>query len=184
MRNALASAGLALLAGCGTSESRMASNGPFSSGIFSMQISSPAFSNGQVIPTKYTADGQDISPGLVWSSGPTGTQQFVLIVEDPDAPGDVPAVHWLAYNIPASVNHLDESAATQGSLVQGLNYQSVNGYVGPNPPPGKAHRYFFQVFALDTRDTLPAGASKAKIEQTYGGHVLAQARMIGTYGRE
>jgi Raf kinase inhibitor-like YbhB/YbcL family protein len=175
-----------LSSGCGGGESKLASNGVLNSGYWSMYLKSPAIADGQPMPVNETADGKDQSPPLNWSAGPSGIRQFLLIAEDPDAPGDVPAVHWIVYNIPANVTHLDEGAGTanNSALSQGMNYQAVTGYVGPNPPPGRPHRYFFQLFALDTTEKLPPNLTLRGVEQAVTGHVLAQARLVGTYERK
>src|SRR4051794_32747386 len=88
--------------GC-SSESKLASNSDLSGGLWSLSVNSPAFNSDGMIPVKYTADGENVSPPLTWSGGPSGTREFILIVQDPDAPGDFPYLHWFVYRIPATM---------------------------------------------------------------------------------
>ena len=152
----------------------------------SLQLSSTAFSNGGTIPKKYTCDGSDASPALAWSGAPSGTQSFALIADDPDAPVGT-WVHWVLYNAPASAHELPEGVAKQDELpdgtLQGRNDFRKVGYGGPCPPPGKPHRYFFKLYAIDSKLNLKAGATKADIEAAMKGHVLGQAEWLGRYGR-
>jgi Raf kinase inhibitor-like YbhB/YbcL family protein len=149
-------------------------------------ISSPSFSPGADIPKKHTCDAADVSPQLTWSGAPAGTRSFALIADDPDAPVGT-WTHWLLYDLPATatglpenVNKVDEPPA--GGR-QGRNDFRKIGYGGPCPPPGKPHRYFFKLYALDRPLELKAGASKKEVEQAMKGHVLAQAELVGKYGR-
>jgi len=150
-------------------------------------LTSAAFRDGAGIPVKYTCDGLDVSPPLSWSSAPTGTRGFALIVDDPDAPAGS-WVHWVLYNLPAAVFELPENIAKVESLDldgarQGRNDFRRPGYGGPCPPPGPAHRYFFKLYALAAPLTLKAGAQKRDVEAAMEGHVLATAQLMGTYGR-
>ena len=151
-------------------------------------LSTPAFSNGAAIPVKHTCDGTDRSPELHWTQPPAGTKSLALIVDDPDAPvGDW--VHWVLYDVPASVRSLQEEMATSGRLEspagarQGRNDFGKLGWGGPCPPPGKPHRYFFRLYALDRVLDLEPGATKAGVERSMKGHVLAEAELYGTYAR-
>ena len=152
----------------------------------SLQLSSPAFPHGEAIPAKYTADGADVSPPLQWSDPPAETRSFVLICDDPDAPRGT-WVHWLIWNIPADARRLPEGIPTKRELPdgarQGTNDFGRIGYGGPAPPPGKPHRYFFRLYALDTVLDVPAGARRPELEQAMQGHVLARGELMGTYGR-
>src|SRR6476620_3326731 len=112
---------VAVLAGCGP-ERNLASNKELSGGLWSISVTSPAFRDGEPIPKKYTKDGENISPPLKRSSGPSGTTGYIVIVEDPDAVKKVPALHWLVYRIPCGTNELPENASASGNLVQGKNY--------------------------------------------------------------
>jgi Raf kinase inhibitor-like YbhB/YbcL family protein len=157
------------------------------------EISSPAFKLGEVMPPRYTGEGEDVSPPLAWSGAPEGTREFALICHDPDAPGGE-WHHWVLYNIPASVISLPESLPRQAELGapagarQGLNsWPSQNvGYRGPMPPKGSGpHRYIFSLFALDDRIELPPGEATAdRLERAMADHVLAECQTIGTYQRK
>jgi Raf kinase inhibitor-like YbhB/YbcL family protein len=149
-------------------------------------ISSTGFTNGGDIAKKFTCDGADVSPQLTWSEPPAGTKTFALLVDDPDAPvGNWN--HWTLWNLPAETRHLAEGISKDAQLLdgsqQGLNDFGKTGYNGPCPPPGKAHRYYFKLFALDTKLALKAGATKRELEAAMTGHILAQTDWMGRYGR-
>ncbi len=151
-------------------------------------LTSAAFKDGAPIPGKYTCDGVDVSPPLTWSGAPAGTRSVALIADDPDAPGGT-WVHWVLYNLPAEVFELPENIAKVESLDLGGARQGRNdfrrpGYGGPCPPPGPAHRYFFKLYALDTRLELKAGAQKKDVEAALEGHALGSAQLMGTYARQ
>lgn len=152
----------------------------------SFQLVSPAFTESGNIPTKYTCEGEDTSPPLSWSGAPAGTRSFALIVDDPDAPDPAAPkmtyVHWVAYNIPASVTELAEGAgkgAMPPGTGPGVNDWKKSGYGGPCPPIGR-HRYFFKLSALDTTLDL-SDPTKPDLEAAMKGHVLGTAQLIGTY---
>ena len=147
-----------------------------------MKLTSAAFAEGGTIPAKYTCDGLDVSPPLAWSSVPAGTKAFALIADDPDAPAGT-WVHWVLYNVPGSIAQFPEGVSGPGGAVQGRNDFGKVGYGGPCPPPGKPHRYFFKLYALDAPLALKAGAIKAEVERAMQGHALAEAQLMGTYGR-
>jgi Raf kinase inhibitor-like YbhB/YbcL family protein len=155
-------------------------------GTMSLQLSSTAFAAGENIPKKFTCDGPDVSPKLNWNEGPAKTQSFALIMDDPDAPVGT-WVHWVLFDLPADTRELAEGVEKQEQLAngarQGRNDFGKIGYGGPCPPPGKPHRYFFKLYALDAKLNLKAGATKADVERTMKGHILAQAELIGRYGR-
>jgi Raf kinase inhibitor-like YbhB/YbcL family protein len=155
--------------------------------IMTLRLSSPAFLDGMPIPTKYTCEGEDISPPLAWSGVPDGTKSLVLIVDDPDAPDPkVPKmawVHWVLYNLPASANGLVEGAKVMPQDAKvGLNDWRRAAYGGPCPPIGR-HRYFHKLYALNV--VLPdlGKAAKSKIEGAMKGHILAEAQLVGSYQR-
>ena len=152
----------------------------------SLQITCTAFVNGKPIPEKHTCDGGDVSPPLQWSNAPASTKSFVLIADDPDAPVGT-WVHWVLYDLPSTTTALAENTPkTQflpGGAKQGLNDFRRLGYGGPCPPPGKPHRYFFKLYALDTLLDLKPGATKKDVEAAMKGHVLAEAQLMGTYQR-
>jgi Raf kinase inhibitor-like YbhB/YbcL family protein len=151
-----------------------------------MQLTSSAFADGDKIPKQYTGDGKDASPPLKWSGAPSGTKSLALICDDPDAPRGT-WVHWVLYNLPPEITELPEGMldpkAVLGSALQGTNDFRKTGYGGPAPPPGKPHRYFFKIYALDTVLDLKAGASKKELESVMRGHILGQGQLMGTYGR-
>jgi Raf kinase inhibitor-like YbhB/YbcL family protein len=152
----------------------------------SLELTSPAFNDGGTIPTKFTCDGADLSPPLAWSGVPEGAKSLALICDDPDAPMGT-WVHWVLYGLPTGATSLPEGvpteAAAKGFGVQGRNDFKRTGYGGPCPPPGKLHRYFFKLYALDFEPELKPGARKGDLEKTMKGHVLAQAQLIGRYQR-
>lgn len=153
-------------------------------GVFALD--SPAFKPGQTIPARFTCVGEDRSPGLAWSGSPEETRSFAMICDDPDAPVGL-WVHWVLYNIPAGVSELPEGMGKEASIpagaLEGQNSWGKGGYNGPCPPPGKPHRYFFKLYALDAPLSLLAGATKAQVEAAMKGHVLAQVELMGTFGR-
>ncbi len=151
-----------------------------------IQVTSSAFEPGGAIPKKFTCDGPDVSPALNWTDPPAGTQSFALIADDPDAPVGT-WVHWVLYDLPSVTRSLAENVPKQEQLPngarQGRNDFGRIGYGGPCPPPGKPHRYFFKLYALDAKMNLKAGATKAEIEKAMRGHILAQGELMGRYGR-
>ncbi len=151
-----------------------------------INLQSSAFAHGERIPKMYTCDDVDVSPPLSWNGVPQGTKSLVLIMDDPDAPIGT-WVHWVLYDIPATLTGLPENVAKTPIVseigVQGMNDFHRFGYGGPCPPPGKPHRYFFKLFALDTNLGLEPGATKAQVEKAMQGHILAQGQLMGIYGR-
>lgn len=149
-------------------------------------LTTTAFSAGGEIPKKHTCDGPDLSPTLTWSGTPAGTQSLALIADDPDAPVGT-WTHWIIWDIPAKQAGLAENVLKTEMLPdgtrQGRNDFRRIGYGGPCPPPGKPHRYFFRLYALDSKLNLRAGSSRAELEAAMKGHVLAQAEVMGKYGR-
>jgi hypothetical protein len=166
-----------LTAGCRSESSTQAEEGENK---MTLQITSPAFIEGETIPTKYTCDGSNISPQLDWTDVPQGTQSLVLIADDPDAPAGT-WVHWVLYDLPANLTSLPEG--TSGTGTAGTNSFKKRTYGGPCPPKGSPHRYYFKLYALDTTLGLPEGASKAEVEKALRGHILAQGQLMGKYGR-
>jgi len=152
----------------------------------SLTISSSSFPNGGEIPKKFTCDGADVSPQLSWNESPAGTKSFALLADDPDAPvGNWN--HWVLWNLPPETRSLAEglskSARLPGGSQEGMNDFRKTGYNGPCPPPGKPHRYYFKLFALDEKLTLKDGATRKDLEAAMKGHILAQAEWMGRYGR-
>lgn len=157
-----------------------------------MRLESPTFKNGQPLPAKFTEDGDNVSPPLRWSDVPAGAVEFVLIVDDPDAPRDEPWVHWVIYRIPGDARELPEGVPRRSALTdppgaqQGVNSWRQNniGYRGPAPPIGHGpHRYCFRLYALGRPLQLASGKDKKAVAEALDGHVLDQAELIGTYER-
>lgn len=151
-----------------------------------MKITSSAFKEGQMIPSRYTCDGQDISPPLEWDQVPDGTKSFALICDDPDAPRGT-WVHWVVYDIPPGVKNLPENVRPDrepgSGIRQGKNDWPKIGYGGPCPPSG-IHRYYFKLYALDTMLNLKPGATKEQLLQAMKGHILGEAQLMGKYQRK
>ena len=149
-------------------------------------LSSSAFKAGAQIPRAHTCEGADASPALSWSGAPSGTKSFALIADDPDAPVGT-WVHWVLYDLPGDITELPQGVPADDTLRSGAKH-GVNdfrrvGYGGPCPPPGKPHRYFFKLYALDAATNLKPRATKADVLRAVEGHVLAQAELMGTYKR-
>jgi|SRR6056297_171820 len=150
-----------------------------------MNLTSSAFEHNRGIPQKYSCDGENISPALSWNGAPEVAKSYVLICDDPDAPGGT-FIHWVYYNIPGNVGGLPEdvpgdSHPTPGG-VQGKNSFGKTGYGGPCPPGG-THRYFFTLYALDIMVDAPAGLGKQELLSLIDGHVIADTQLMGTYSR-
>lgn len=157
-----------------------------------MKLRSAAFEDGRRIPGRHTGDGSDVSPPLEWSDTPSDAIELALIVDDPDAPGAEPWVHWIAYGIPADLRGLPEGIPGEPApdsptgLEQGTSSFSQDriGYRGPAPPPGHGpHRYRFTLHALDRALELDPGATREELMDAMDGHVLATATLTGTYER-
>jgi Raf kinase inhibitor-like YbhB/YbcL family protein len=151
-----------------------------------LDLTSPAFQNGERIPVRFTGDGEDLSPPLAWSGAPDGTRSFAIICDDPDAPRGT-FTHWVAFNLSPSLNMMPEGVPVHATLFdgasQGTNDFGRSGYGGPAPPPGKPHRYFFRLYAVDGILPVKAGASKQQLLNALSGHTLAEAELMGTYVR-
>lgn len=142
-----------------------------------MRVHSPAFKERKPIPTKYTCDGSDVNPPLEISDTPSGAQSMVLTFDDPDAPAKT-WLHWLVYDIPVTRTIAENSVPG----TQGHNDFDRNDYGGPCPPGGE-HRYYFRLYALDTKLGLPQGASRKDVENAMKNHVVAEAELMGVYAR-
>jgi Raf kinase inhibitor-like YbhB/YbcL family protein len=145
-----------------------------------LRLSSPAFTNGSQIPSRYTCDGDNFNPHLVLHGVPEQAKSLTLVMEDPDAPTGL-WTHWIMWNIPAETKEIREHTVPFGAL-EGTNSGRKKGYTGPCPPGG-THRYFFRVFALDRKLALEAGAGRDELERAMEGHILATAELMGNYGR-
>jgi len=164
-----------------------------------MQITSSAFDHNQSIPSKYTCDGENISPPLVISDVPEGTKSLVLINDDPDAPGGT-WVHWTIWNISPDTTAIEEDTVPSGaggpalSAVEGMTSFGSQGYGGPCPPrvdsrveagpPSGTHRYFFKLYALNDVLALSPDADTSQLEAAIEGHILDRAEVIGLYNRK
>lgn len=146
-----------------------------------MIITSPVFQDKQFLPVKYSCAGENISPPLKFENVPAGTKSLALFLEDPDAPAGT-FDHWLVFDIPPQTGGIKEGGFPPGALA-GRNSAGETKYYGPCPPPGKAHRYVFSLYALDLVLPLKAGADKAKIEKAMTGHQLAKASLTGLFKR-
>jgi Raf kinase inhibitor-like YbhB/YbcL family protein len=150
-----------------------------------MKLSTTAFEPGGMIPSRYTCDGDDISPDLVWQDLPAGAASLAIICDDPDAPAGT-WVHWVYYDIPPTLNRLPAGIPNlerpESGGVQGTNDFRKLGYGGPCPPKG-THRYFFNLYALDRAPGLAPGATKKQLLKAMAGHVLAHAELMGRYKR-
>jgi Raf kinase inhibitor-like YbhB/YbcL family protein len=145
------------------------------------QINSPDLQPDQPIPRAHTCDGEDRAPALAWSGAPPKTSAFALIVHDPDAPrGDW--VHWVVFDLPRTTRSLRSGAGPDGGT-EGTNDFGKTGWGGPCPPPGSAHRYVFELYALDAPIGLPAGSSRDDVQRAMKGHVLGRASLVGRYAR-
>ncbi len=149
----------------------------------SLVISSSSFADGGDIPKRLTCEGAGLSPEIRWSSPPVGTRSLVLVMDDP-AFG---FLHWLLYNIPPDTREIPEGASTQSALPQGaaegINDTDKIGYFGPCPPGKSQHRYVIRLYALDVGPDLPSGKTKKELAAAVKGHVLAEGKMTGLYGR-
>jgi Raf kinase inhibitor-like YbhB/YbcL family protein len=148
------------------------------------RIESAAFKEGSLIPMRFSCHGENVSPQLSWSNPPAGVRSFALIVEDPDAPAGT-WTHWVLFNLPAQARAMGENTPRQDELpnggLQGKNSFGNVGYGGPCPPAGKAHRYFFRLYALDIVLDLQAGAEKSEVLAAMKGHVLGEAQLMGRF---
>lgn len=152
----------------------------------SLELRSSSFSGDTIPRTCSSCDHQDgVSPELAWSVPPEHTQSFALIVFDKDSPFGFKFTHWLLYDIPSDKRELPENTPKQEQLPdgsrQGHNDYDKTGYVGPCPPGHSAHRYVFDLYALDTKLNLPPGAAKKQVLKAMKGHVLASGELVGRF---
>ena len=152
-------------------------------------LGSTALTDSQPIPARYTEDGEKLSPPLSWSGVPAGARSLVLAIEDADSPTPAPIVHALVFDLPATDGQLGEgdlrSAGSKGGEhTLGKNTFLKTAYLPPDPPPGGgAHRYMFQVYALDQPTGLSEGSGRGALKTALHGHVLARGCFIATYER-
>lgn len=147
-----------------------------------MRLSSPAFKEGEIIPSLYTCEGKNINPQLEINGVPPNTKSLVLICDDPDVPKTVRPDgmydHWVVFNIPSNIHKIPENSTPPGVL--GKNTAGHNKYTGPCPPD-REHRYFFKLYALNKMLDLPSGATKKEVEKAMHGHIIAQTELMGRY---
>lgn len=151
-----------------------------------IKLTSTAFEEGGLIPSKYTCDGEDISPQLKWESVPEGTASIALICDDPDAPMGT-WVHWVLYNLPSETKELaenfpDDETFPDGTR-QGITDFGTTAYGGPCPPSG-THRYFFKIYALDIKIDIVSLTDKKTLLKAMDGHILGQGQLMGKYKRQ
>lgn len=145
-----------------------------------MRLTSSAFADGEPIPPRFTADGEDVSPPLEIAGAPEGTRSLALICDDPDAPMGT-WVHWVVWNLPADTARIEEGTLPEGAA-EGRNSWRRAGWGGPSPPSGR-HRYIFKLFALDVELELPETTDASALRKAMEGHVLARGELLGTYAR-
>lgn len=145
-------------------------------------VSTPAFDDGSVIPAEFTCDGADVSPELNIVGIPEDSLSLVLIVDDPDAPLGT-WDHWLEYDVEAGPGSFDIPRNAGAVGVQGINSWNLTGYMGPCPPQGEEHQYFFTVYALNTMLDLPPESDSDQVRQAMEGRIIDSVELTGTYGR-
>jgi Raf kinase inhibitor-like YbhB/YbcL family protein len=145
-----------------------------------LTLRSPAFLDGDPIPKRFTCDGANVPPPLVWSGSPDGTRSFALILEDPDAPGGT-FTHWVLYDIPGHTTEWPSDGT--GKTIR--NDFGRSGYGGPCPPPGDGpHRYVFTIHAIDVRHLALGGEELEALRLALNEHALATGRLVGRYERK
>ena len=150
-----------------------------------LEVTSSAFKEGEMIPERYTGYGENISPDIRWSKPPTGTRNMAIICEDPDAPAGT-WVHWVAFNIPYKPGGIAEGVLSRQVLddgtMQGWNDFKKVGYDGPRPPFG-THRYYFKVYALDSRLKIEGNVARDDLLEAMEGSILAEGSLMGRYAK-
>ncbi len=149
-----------------------------------IKITSSAFGNNTAIPSRFTCDGQDISPPLEISGVPAEAKSLALVMHDPDAPIAGGWTHWVKFNAPWDMEHgalsIGEGTEPEGTSGKGSGNNLL--YQGPCPPSG-THRYFFKIYALDTILNLKTGATKTEVEKVMVDHIVGQGELVGLYAR-
>ena len=152
-----------------------------------LKLSSPAFNSGDAIPTKFTCEGDDVSPPLKWENSPSGTKTFAIILEDPEdttAPGGI-FTHWTLFNVPSDIMELEENASATGKIpndaVEGKNDFGNIGYGGPCPDGSGKHNYRFTIYSIDKKLSLGSGTSMKQLLENIEGHVIEKAELRGIY---
>jgi Raf kinase inhibitor-like YbhB/YbcL family protein len=155
-----------------------------------LTLRSTAFTEGGEIPIRHTCEGEDLSPPLAWSGVPAGARSLALVVDDPDAPDPAAPkmtwVHWILFDLAPSTPGLAEGlrhGALPPGTREGVNDWKRTGWGGPCPPIGR-HRYYFKLYALDAELGDLGNPTKARLEAAMKGHVLEEARLMGTYEKK
>ena len=152
-----------------------------------IKIKSSVFHEGSFIPSKYSCEGENISPQLHWNEVSKEVKSYAIILDDPDAPGG-DFVHWVIFNIPGNMKELHENVTPSRNIpdevMLGTNSFGRIGYGGPCPPPGKAHHYYFRIYALDTiLHHIESGSTKEQLIKAMEGHIIAKGELMGMYKR-
>jgi Raf kinase inhibitor-like YbhB/YbcL family protein len=151
-----------------------------------IELKTTSFTPGGSIPKRFTCEAADVSPALAWTDPPLGTRSFAIIEDDPDAPSGT-FVHWVVYDLPAAYRKLPEALSGNDQMPdggrQGTNDFSRTGYSGPCPPPGRPHRYFIRLYAVDAILNLRPAATRKELDAAMQGHILAQAELMGRFAR-
>lgn len=149
-----------------------------------MKLTSNVFAHEGEIPSKYTCDGENVNPPLMFTDVPKNAKSLVLIMDDPDVPKYIRPEqmfdHWVVFNMPHSLTHIDENSKPQG--MHGITTNNLLSYYGPCPPD-REHRYFFKLYALDALLSLSEGATKKEVEKAMEGHIIAKTELMGRYER-
>lgn len=157
-----------------------------------IDVSSSVFNNGDMIPSEYTGEGEDVSPPIAWSKVPKTAKSIAIICEDPDAPNKT-WIHWVIYNIPVEYEELSKgipktaeprTTKLRDTIRQGKNDFKKIGYGGPLPPQGEQHRYFFKVYVLDVFLPLEPGATRDNLISAMKGHIVGYGEIMGLYKRK
>jgi len=147
-----------------------------------MKLTSTAFQDKGIIPSRYTCEGKNINPPLDISGTPQNAKSLVLIMDDPDVPKtlrpDGMYDHWIVFNIPPHTRVIGENSVPAG--IQGKNTGGKNQYIGPCPPD-REHRYFFKLYALGKMVDLHPGATKKEVEKAMQGHIIAETVLMARY---
>jgi hypothetical protein len=144
-----------------------------------LKISSPVFKDFGVIPKKFTCDGKDVSPPLKFTNIPQKTKSLALIVDDPDAPAGT-FTHWIVWDI--SPKKTQFAVGERKGITEGTTDFGKTGYGGPCPPSG-SHRYFFKLYALDSKIDLSTKSKKKELEAAIQDHIIQSATLVGKYSR-
>lgn len=148
----------------------------------SLDVTSQGFEENERIPTRFTCEGDDISPPIAWSGVPEGTASLALSMEDPDAPSGT-FRHWAVADIDPSISTFDPATLPDGAVL-GLNDFGEVGYGGPCPPTGDdPHRYVFTLHALDRQMNLESGFSAGEMRRAMDGAEIARGQLIGVFSR-